>query len=500
MINKLSSSLAALLLVFAFVAFSCSSPFQNRKIPSGTEQHLAEDLLAILNAPELEPMTIGVKIVSAVTGRTLFSQRSHQLFHPASNMKLFTAVGVLRTMGADYRYLTNVFAEENAYMRGDTLFTSLYLFGHGDPLLDSESLDQIASTISNNYGRVIKGDIFVDESYMDKIPFGKGWMWDDVQYSYAAPLNALSVNGNSVKILISPGASVGAPATVRVDPPTAAVTFDIQAVTAAPTSLAETSIIETLSVERAWRSRSNKIKVTGRIFLGTGEKEFHRSIEEPGLFTGGLFRDRLHARGVRVTGKVRRGTTPTRAQILVTYQSSPMAMALAYMLKESSNLAAELFLKTMGQYVTGDIGTAMGGLAVLRQNLKDYIDLEDDQYRFEDGSGLSMYNYVSPDQIVDLLLTVSHDNSISYAFREALPVAGVDGSLKHRMKATMATGNLRAKTGTLSGTSCLSGYVQTRDGETLAFSIMMNNFIGTPSIARRTQDKIGVLLANFSRK
>ena len=157
-------------------------------------------------------------------------------------------------------------------------------------------------------------------------------------------------------------------------------------------------------------------------------RDSHRSIEEPGLFAGGLFRDRLHARGVRVTGKVRRGTTPTRAQILVTYQSSPMAMALAYMLKESSNLAAELFLKTMGQYVTGDIGTAMGGLAVLRQNLKDYIDLEDDQYRFEDGSGLSMYNYVSPDQIVDLLLTVSHDNSISYAFREALPVAGVDGS------------------------------------------------------------------------
>ncbi len=500
MIAKQTRGAGALLLTLALLVLACGGPFQFRKAPSAPERRLAEDLQAIMDRPELAPMSIGVKVVSLVTGRTLFSHHSNGLFHPASNTKLFTAVGVLRTMGPDYRYLTSVFADNDAYMRSDTLYTALYLFGRGDPLLDSARLDRLASTVAEDSGaRVIVGDVVVDETYMDRIPFGEGWMWDDVQYSYSASLNALAVNGNSVKILISPGASVGAPVSVRVEPPTAAVTFEVQAVTVEAASM-DTSAIEPLWVERDWPSRSNRVKITGHLRLDNGEREFHRSVEEPGLFAGRLFRDRLHARGVRVTGSVRRGITPTRARSMAAYRSPAVTKALAHLLKDSSNLTAELLVKTMGRHATGNPGSSTEGLAVLRQELADYIGLESDHYRFADGSGLSWYNYVSPDQIVDLLLATYHDASIGDAFREALPIAGVDGSLRNRMKDTAAMGKLRAKTGTLTGVSCLSGYVQTRDGEPLVFSIMMNNFVGPASTARRTQDEIGVLLAGFSRK
>ncbi len=498
--EKAPRGLGALLLILALVFLACGGPFQFRKTPSAPEGRLAEDLQTILNRPELAPMAIGVKVVSPVTGRTLFSHHSNALFHPASNTKMFTAVGVLRTMGADYRYLTSVFADSDVYTRSDTLFTSLYLFGRGDPLLEIAHLDSLAGKVAKDTGiRVIAGDVVVDDAYLDDIPFGEGWMWDDVQYSYSASLNALAVNGNSVKIVVSPGASIGAPVSVRVEPPTAAVSFEVQAVTEAAAS-SDTSSIEPLWVERDWPARSNRIKVTGRLRLDASEVAFYRSVEEPGLHAGRLFRDRLHARGVRVAGSVRHGITPTRARSMAIYRSPVVTEALAHLLKHSSNLTAELLVKTMGRHATGETGTAVDGLSALRRELEDYIGLDADHYRFADGSGLSWYNYVSPDQIVDLLLATYHDGTIGDAFREALPVAGVDGSLKNRMKDTTAMGNLRAKTGTLTGVSCLSGYVYTMDGEPLIFSIMMNNFVGPASTARRAQDEIGVLLAGFSRK
>ncbi|MXW03517.1 MAG: D-alanyl-D-alanine carboxypeptidase/D-alanyl-D-alanine-endopeptidase [Gemmatimonadetes bacterium] len=491
-----------LLPVLALLVLACGGPLQFRGGPSGAERRLAEDISRVLDHPDLAPMTVGVKVVSPVTGRVLFARHSNGLFHPASNTKLFTAMGVLRTMGPDYRYLTSVFADGDAFAGSDTLHTSLYLLGRGDPMLESAHLDSLAGVVaglvSGSYGaRVIAGDIVVDDAYLDEVPYGEGWMWDDVQYSYSASLNALSVNGNSVKIGISPGAAVGAPVTVRVDPPTTSVTFIVEALTAAA---GDTSTAEPLRIERDWPSRSNQITITGRVAMDAGERTYFRSVEAPGLYAGKLFRDKLQARGVRVTGPVRRGVTPTRARTVATYRSPPVTGALARLLKYSHNLTAELLIKTMGRHTTGEPGSSADGLAALRQVLADYIGLDPDAYRFADGSGLSWYNYVSPDQVAALLTAAYHDPLIGADFREALPVAGEDGTLANRMKDTAAMGNLRAKTGTLTGVSCLSGYVHTRDGEPLVFSIMINNFVGPASTARRAQDAIGVLLAGFSRK
>ncbi|MCY3714438.1 MAG: D-alanyl-D-alanine carboxypeptidase/D-alanyl-D-alanine-endopeptidase [Gemmatimonadetes bacterium] len=490
--------LPALFLVLSLLVLACGGPLQFRGGPSGQERRLAEDISRILDHPDLAPMTIGVKVVSPVTGRVLFARHSDGLFHPASNTKLFTALAVLRTMGPDYRYLTSVFADGDAYAADDTLHTSLYLLGRGDPMLESAHLDSLAGLVAGSYGaRVIAGDIVVDDAYLDRVPYGEGWMWDDVQYSYSASMNALSIDGNSVKIGISPGAAVGAPVTVRVDPPTTSVTFVVEALTAAA---GDTSSTDPLRIERDWPSRSNRITISGRVAMDEGEREYYRSIEEPGLYAGKLFRDRLQARGVRVTGPVRRGVTPTRARTVATYRSPPVTEALALVLKYSHNLSSELLIKTMGRHATGEPGSSADGLAALRQVLEDYIGLDPDAYRFADGSGLSWYNYVSPDQVAALLTAAYHDPEIGDDFREALPVAGVDGTLANRMKDTAAMGNLRAKTGTLSGVSCLSGYVHTLDGEPLVFSIMINNFVGPASTARSAQDAIGVLLAGFSRK
>ncbi len=481
-------------LAFLFLGCVSSSQFHKTEIPP--DQQLTEQLTTILDHPDLAPMTIGIKIMSPITGETIFARHSDRLFHPGSNMKMFTATGVLRTMGPDYRYITSVFTEKNASVNKDTLFTSLFLVGRGDPLLESKHLTNLANTVAKKTtAKVIKGNVIIDQSYLDLTPFGEGWMWDDIQYRFSAPINALSINGNSIRILISPGASIGSPVSVRVDPPNASINFDVRAKTTKESS-PNRFTTPPIRVERDWQSRTNKIQITGTLGINDQKQEFYRSIEEPGVFAGSLFRDQLHRLGVKITGNIYYGHTPPLAQPLAHHISTPISKALSHLLKDSDNLTAELLLKTMGRYKTSNPGNSLDGLKVLRKELEDYIGLIPDSYRFSDGSGLSWYNYLSPDQITNLLLKNYHDSSTGNIFRESLAVAGVDGTLKHRMRNTLAMGNLRAKTGTLTGVSCLSGYVWTKNNKPLIFSIMINNFVGSSMRARRVQDEIGVVLAN----
>jgi D-alanyl-D-alanine carboxypeptidase/D-alanyl-D-alanine-endopeptidase (penicillin-binding protein 4) len=115
-----------------------------------------------------------------------------------------------------------------------------------------------------------------------------------------------------------------------------------------------------------------------------------------------------------------------------------------------------------------------------------------------DGSGLSRRDTVAAEAILAVLRRM-HDPSGASAFVAALPVAGVDGTLSGRMRNTPAAGNVRAKTGTMSNIRSMAGYVKTRDGETLAFVVMVNNFEGTGAVANQAVDGIAVALASFSR-
>ena len=476
--------------------YACGGPSRSRNPGKRFEPRLQRSLQAILNQPTLRPMTIGLKVVSLATGDTLFAHRSAGLFHPASNTKLFTAVSALRILGPDYRFLTTIFADPDLGIRGDTLSTNLYLYGRGDPFFSTDDLDRLAGTIAAFHPVVIAGDVILDDSYFDTVPLGEGWMWDDVQYGYSAQLSAMTINSNCVQVKIMPGDAVGAPVAVRISPSTAYLTFDVKATTMS----AGSESIAPLRVQRHWQARRNIITITGALPLGAGERLFIRTVEEPGLYAALLLKEQLHARGVYVTGRVRRGKTPYRARALATHKSEPLTTTVTKMLKDSDNLSAELLIKTMGQHLSGETGTTRGGLRAVRHVLTEYVGLDTLSYRFADGSGLSFYNLVTPDQTIALLAAAYQDTTLRTSLMEALPIAGMDGTLKNRMKGTEAEGILRAKTGTLSGASCLSGFVYTQDGEPLVFSIMMNNYVGSSATARRAQDEIGAVLAGFSRK
>lgn len=503
--------------------------------PAGREERrarlqLQDAVMAILARPELDRMSIGVKAVSLLSGETLFAHHPGRLFHPASNTKLATAVAALKTLGLRYRFATVVYMDADAFIRADTLYSALYLRGGGDPLLTTDDLDTLAQRIAGYGIRTIAGDLVADDTRFDDRRLGAGWMWDDVEYSFSPQLSALTVNANCVTVVVSPGDAVGDTVTARLEPPTSYVTVQTRAVTGPPVlpdslyrpipsppdtlvsaghthtdtlgaaATPQTATYPPLTIARQWIARHNTIDVTGQMPLGAEARRALRTVEDPARYAATLFRERLAARGVALTGTTVSARTPFNAAALTVYHSDPLPAALGKMLKDSDNLTAELLIKTIGVETTGPPGRTEDGLRFARRTLLNTAGLDTLQYVWVDGSGLSWYNLFTPSQIVDLLIAVYRDDALRAAILAALPIAGVDGTLAYRMQDNRAYQNVRAKTGTLSGVSCLSGYVWTRDGEPVAFSIMMNHYTGSALKARQAQDDIGAALAGFSRR
>lgn len=206
----------------------------------------------------------------------------------------------------------------------------------------------------------------------------------------------------------------------------------------------------------------------------------------PPAFAAARFDALLEARGVRVRGKPAAGVAPTEASVLAGVDSPPVSDLLRSMLKPSDNFFAEMMLKHIG----GSPGTTRGGAAVTRKHAARLGS----RVRIADGSGLSRGNVASP-RAVGRLLDSLRGRSEFTTFQRGLPVAGKDGTLHDRMRRGPARGRCRAKTGTLSNVSTLSGYCRSRGGDTLVFSFLMNNV--SPAGARRLQDRMTQALAGY---
>ena len=431
--------------------------------------------------PGLAPCFIGIEIVRTDDGGLVYERFGDKLFHPASNMKLLTSATALHVLHRDFRFMTA--AEADAAPVKGTLPGNLYVKGSGDPLVTTEDIDSMAARIRGSGIETIEGDLVGDVGLFDDVEKAPGWMWDDEPYSYAAPISALVVDGNSVKVLLKPGPREGDSVAVTTEPRTGFVKIINAAVTSRDT------LIPPVTVER--HPGTNDISVRGRVPPGSDLQPFLSSIANPGLYFLQILKERLLAHGVKVTGDI--VTDTSRGTLHIADISHPLDSVLYLVNKQTNNLAAENLLKTLAAEETESAGTTAAGLAIVRDYLSS-IGVDTTKVILADGSGLSFYNAVSPDAVVRLLLAAFRDTSIFRRFYESLPVAGVDGTLKNRMRGTIAAGNVHAKTGTLSGVSSLSGYVTTADRKVLAFSILGNILPGSVDALRRLQDSIMVLL------
>ena len=450
----------------------------------GAEEKTVEEKIdLILKKPVIKDATVGVLAVSLIDGK-LVDYNSEKLFIPASNMKLLTGAAALEILGGDYRFRTTIYGTTNITKKG-VLEGNLILKGCGDPTLATyknygiESL--LSDTIEELYNkglRVIKGDILVDETFFDSQRLGSGWMWDDEQYGYSAQVGALSLNENVIVVRITPGKSAGDPIDVQLIPSTDYIEIINEAITCSANTKSD------ISVERS--KAQNKILIKGEIAEGSDPVIRTRTIEEPGFYAGTVFKESLESNGIDVYGRVRSGVAKKGIELKV-INSVPLSEIVECMMKNSDNFYAEQIIKTIGAEVMG-AGSWSNGIKAVKQFLCD-IGIDATQLRMVDGSGLSRYNLLSPQLVVNLLKYM-----YSETFLTSLPMAGVDGTLKNRMKGTPLEGNLKAKTGTMSGVSALSGYITTESGDVIAFSIMINNYAKSSKPIKIIEDEIAEII------
>lgn len=470
--SKLVPSQVCLLLL-SLILVSCSSRlsiFQtNSYIPFRKIDNILQDSI-------IQKGQIGVRFVDAKTGDILYERNSEKFFQPASNLKLITTAGALVILKPEFRYKTLILTDGK--ICGDTLTGNIYIKGSGDPTLNTDIISLIAKRLKIKGINHIQGDLLFDDSYFDTIPYGKGWMWDDLQYNFSAPIGALSVNENIFHIHIKSGKNEGDTVTINLEPPL--YNMEIK-------NKATTGKKNTITIESTTGANKKNIIVHGTL-QPNRIKTFSRTIKKPSLYTATLLTQKLKENSIEITGNIERGLSKKNQDTIFIHLSEPIIKILYDMDKSSSNFIAEHILKTIGAEAISTPGTADKGIKAIGNFLKEKKIVKEN-FKQSDGSGLSRYNLISPKQITSLLFYVYHKFEYAPEFLTVLPTSGIDGTLHNRITGKYKR-KVRAKTGTMSGISSLSGYCITDSGKVLIFSIMMENYLSTPSHIKTLQDKI----------
>lgn len=455
------------------------------------EQALRTELQDILQAPELQGALAGVHVRSLRDGHTVFERNSTRLFNPASNMKLLTTAAALWYLGPSYRFKTE--ARYSGELKAGVVDGDLYIKGYGDPTLTTEELFGFVNDIALAGVQKVQGDLIIDDSFFDNVHEGPGWDQEDSDHAYAAPIGPLSINFNTFELRILPGQSVGEPARVAVWP-------DVPSIEVMNT--AETRGARTRT--RLWlgtsRRDDNGVRVTvrGAIALNdaTGRIE-RRRVNDPSRFAGEAIMSLLKMRGVEVKGRVKFSQAPRRTSQPIAYHwSKPLAEVTSTLNKYSNNVMAEMIFKTLGAELGETQGSWATGSKVIRDFLME-IGIKDDSFVIGNGSGLNDINRITPSQITLVLEAMYRRFEVQAEFVASLAVAGNSGTITGRFENSPAVSRLRAKTGSLTGVSALSGYVVTRNDEVLAFSVLMNDYPGRARTMWSIQDRIGIALARY---
>ncbi|HWP81064.1 MAG TPA: D-alanyl-D-alanine carboxypeptidase/D-alanyl-D-alanine-endopeptidase [Bacteroidota bacterium] len=450
---------------------------------------LRRDIDATLPDSLFTATNASILLKSLKTGEVLYERGSKLLMRPASNNKLLTSAAAIATFGRDFNFWTTVYVD-TPIVQG-TVFGNLYFKGFGNPDFKLADMDTLVMQLKARGIRNVIGSVVADESYFDDLSFGEGWMWDDEPFSYQAAITPLSVNDNCVNVCVIPGKNGGDSVAVIIEPRTSYVSYLNNAKTVTDT------VRVPLTVSRMFQERLNIITIEGEMLAGSDTVKTAITVWQPGLYAAHLLHERLERDTVTILGVPTVGMISDRSVIMAEHQW-PIDSVLTNLNKESDNLAAENVLKTLGVVTSGQPGTAKAGIQAAKAIFASF-GIDTTRFRMVDGSGLSFYNLLTAEMLVQLLESIAKRPEFFRRLYETLPIAGRDGTLKNRMRGTRAEGNLRAKTGTISGVSALSGYVNSADGEPLVFSLLMQNFLLPNRYYRDVQDRIGALLASFSR-
>jgi D-alanyl-D-alanine carboxypeptidase/D-alanyl-D-alanine-endopeptidase (penicillin-binding protein 4) len=473
--------------VFIFVLTSC---WLAAPAAAPARADLAGDVRAVLRDKYLNKVEIGIAIARLPDGgsagagaapEVLFRHESDIPLIPASNLKLVTTSAFLDRFGPTWKFRTVLLMKDS----------DLFLIGDGDPALgDAEMLKKLGwdvDTVFKAWADSIKQrgpssvrNVYVDDSVFDEAFLHPNWLSRYLGDRYAAQVGGVNLNANCIDFLVRTTSS-GEPVTYTMNPDTRYATVKNLAVTG-----------EDRGVGVSRPPNRNDLTLRGEIGQSLG-KPISVPIHDPPMFAATVLSETLVKNGVAVTG-----TTTRDRGVRERYAADPQGWSVIAAIetrlptvleranKDSMNLYAEALCKRLGREASGQPGSWASGTAAMGEFLKR-VGIAEEQFKLDDGSGLSRENAISPDAMLKIL---AHNFQSPHreTFVNSLAVAGADGTFEKRFKNNLK-GRVFGKSGYIAGVSALSGYVKTEDGKWFAFSILMNGITNNVT-AKTLQERI----------
>jgi len=438
---------------------------------------------------QVDPViNIGIDVVDLTTGTTLFHRNQSRLFIPASNMKLFSDAAAIMVLGPDYRF-NNQLSISSAQLKDGVLNGSLYLHLPGDPSFSRERLADLLSTLKSWNIQRIQGNVIIVSSHANINPYAPGWMTEDLAFSYGAPLAPVMIDANRMVVTVNPAEQAGQSAIVEVDDDSNSIEVNNQVTTKEKGARCGVDFV---------LDNDNHLTVRGCVAAGQWAVQQKLAIRNPLLYAQGLIRQQLSKSAIVLDGKVELGTAPAGTMLLATDASKPVSQLMADTLKPSDNLYADSLFLHAADKLNGSPVNWDEAQPIIKAFMQQQTGIDLQKAVLTDGSGLSRFDQLTPDQTTSLLRFLYDRFPLSYEYIAALPVSGRDGTLQRRFKKPDQQDLVRAKTGTMTGVVSLSGYLYTANAHTLAFSIFINTVPGTKlSVSGRYRYLVDALCAYF---
>jgi D-alanyl-D-alanine carboxypeptidase/D-alanyl-D-alanine-endopeptidase (penicillin-binding protein 4) len=428
---------------------------------------LNNQLKAIIKKHHFNENTLGLYIEDE--GREIFKINATKVMIPASLTKIVTAAAVLNGLPMNKKFETKLMAKNN--VKGGILVGDLCLKGGGDPSFVSEKMWFLVNELKRSDLTSIEGDLLVDATLFDSELYDVGRESVRVDRAFDAPISAASFNWNSTNIFIRAGGLVGAPARVWLDPQSDYLELENN------TKTVSRSGVKTLEASRVKVGDHDKIIVSGTISLDGAESVIYKSISNPNLWIGMHMKEFMKQRGITLKGKVKISACAANSLTLAVSASKNLNEIISDMLKFSNNFVAEMLAKNLASENNTTPAHMKDGIEEIKKHM-DHLGFERKSYELENVSGLTRANQFSAKQLAVVLNSVKNNFLIFPEFASGLPIAGVDGTLKNRMKTKMMDKSdqnlVRAKTGYLDGVVGLAGFVGRNNNSPLIFVFIFN--------------------------
>ncbi len=389
--------------------------------------------------------------------------------NPASVMKLVTAFAAFDQLGPTHTWSTRV-ASDTTVSQG-VLTGNLYVVGSGDPALDKDRVGKLLRRLRGLGIERIAGDIVLDGSVLQLPPHDPDAFDGRGLRPYNSGPHGLLMHYNTLELALFPGRQPNEAVTVLAEPPLAGVVVDNRLVTSAAGCDVWYRDLE------ARIEPGPRLVLSGSLPAACGPRTWSAAPLAPAEFGAALVATLWAEAGGRLDGQVRSGLTPASAQTLLTHESPPLADIVRDMNKWSNNVIARQLLASLGTTYQGEAAEARDMVTLGARAAAERLataGLPVDSLVIENGAGLSRIERI-PAETLGQMLLLAWQRPWMPEYISALPVAGLDGTARRRLRNSPASGQAHIKTGTLNGVRAIAGYVLDRNSRRHVVVMMVNH-------------------------